>query len=554
MGRDVTSQDAPAALRCLTWLLVGLTLVGAGYAAWSQGATYDEYFHLKWSERLLVRGETERLSNERWDSKTPVMIPGVLAERLARLWGVQSGRAARFASRLPTIGWLAALLALTFLFTRRYAGPRAAHLATLGLALDPSLAAHGSLATVDLAYAFASVATLAAAFRFVERPRAATGLTLGLALGLAFVAKFSAFVLLPGLALVVVCRPAERAGTRRAHARGLALAALSAWLVLCAAYFFREVGVPFGDQRWRSPALQTLAAALPGVPSPLPLAFLTGIDLSLAHERAKAFPVYLLGRPWPEGVWFYFLVLWAIKTPLLALAAQVLGLARVARAGLLRSHPALLFLALNFVWQLAYFSLLFRAQIGYRFALMCVPLAWILAGAGLATLPPIRTLRLAGAAALLVALVENALYWGNPLSFSSAAFWPKRSVFRLMADSNLDWGQNRDKIGRWLQANGIAEERLDPAEALPGTNVLSVNVLTGVKGGFQRHRWLREHVEPRRHLGHTYVWFELDDALYECYRKRSLECPEAAATRSAARPADPRGWHAAPGGSWPAAP
>src|SRR5262245_65786250 len=111
------------------------------WAAWSQGATYDEYFHLKWSERLLFRGETERVSNERWNSKTPVMIPGVLAERLARAAGVPDGRAARLVSRLPTAGWLAALLAVTFLFTPRHAGPRAAHLATPGLPPHPRLAA-----------------------------------------------------------------------------------------------------------------------------------------------------------------------------------------------------------------------------------------------------------------------------------------------------------------------------------------------------------------------------------------------------------------------------
>ena len=56
-----------------------------------------------------------------------------------------------------------------------------------------------------------------------------------------------------------------------------------------------------------------------------------------------------------------------------------------ARDAALRTDPALRLLALNFAWQLAYFSLLFRAQIGYRFALTCIPLAWIVAAAGLLT-------------------------------------------------------------------------------------------------------------------------------------------------------------------------
>jgi hypothetical protein len=350
------------------------------------------------------------------------------------------------------------------------------------------------------------------------------------------VAKLSAFVLLPGLALAVLCRPRGSRPEWRTVAAGLALAALALWLVLCAAYLFRDVGVAPGSRPWRSDAMRAVAAAVPGLPLPVPLAFLTGIDISLAHERGKSFPVYILGRQWPEGVWYYFAVLWLIKTPLLALMAQAAGLVRAARSGLLRTDPALRLVALNLAWQLAYFSLLFRAQIGYRFALMCVPLAWIVAAAGLATLPARRATLLAGGAAVLVAVLENALFWGNPLSFSNAAVWPKREAYRLMADSNLDWGQNRDKIGGWLQEHGIEDARLDPALLLPGANVLSVNVLTGVRGGFERQRWLRENAAPVRALGHTYLWFELDAALYERFRNEARAAPSDAGPARSARP------------------
>lgn len=494
----------------------------ATYAAWNQGLTYDEYYHLRWSERLVFRGETERVTNERWNSKTPVMVPGVLAQRAAALGGIHDPRALRFASRLPTLGWLAALLGMTFCFSRRWLGPLAAQIATIGVALDPNLVAHGSLATADVANALATVLTLAAALHFAEEPRPSRGLLLGLALGFAFVAKFSAFVLLPGLLLVLVWRPQKTADLRSTLAglavAGLAVAGLAAWALLWVAYLFREVGAPLGSHAWRSAFLAGAAEATPGLPSPLPLAFLTGIDLSLAHERTKTFPVYLLGRQHPNGVWFYFGVLWLLKTPLLALGAQVIGMIRTAREGLLRANPALRFLALNLAWHLAYFSLLFRAQVGYRFVLICVPLAWILAATGLASLGRSRGLPLAGLAVVLVAVLENGLYLGNPLAFTNAAVWPKSEVFRLMADSNLDWGQNRDKIDGWL---GEKRARLDPAQLLPGTNILSVNVLAGVKGGFERQRWLRENVTPKGHLGHTYVWFELDPELYMRFRSEA---------------------------------
>ena len=41
---------------------------------------------------------------------------------------------------------------------------------------------------------------------------------------------------------------------------------------------------------------------------------------------------------------------------------------------------------LTLLVHLAYFSLLYRTQLGYRFVLMCVPLGYLLAAAGLARL------------------------------------------------------------------------------------------------------------------------------------------------------------------------
>lgn len=47
--------------------------------------------------------------------------------------------------------------------------------------------------------------------------------------------------------------------------------------------------------------------------------------------------------------------------------------------------------------------------------------------------------RAAGRAAA-VSLLEGLAYAGNPLAFTNAAVQPKRTVFRWIADSNVDWG------------------------------------------------------------------------------------------------------------------
>jgi hypothetical protein len=140
---------------------------------------------------------------------------------------------------------------------------------------------------------------------------------------------------------------------------------------------------------------------------------------------------------------------------------------------------------------------------------MCVPLAWILAGAGLGRFGWPR-FPAAWACAVALAVAENLAYLGNPLSFTNAAVWPKRQAFRLLADSNLDWGQNDDKIGAWMAAEGIPESRLDPLHLLPGPNVLTANAAAGVFD-FEQHRWLREHKDPVAHFSHTHLRFDVSD-------------------------------------------
>jgi hypothetical protein len=308
---------------------------------------------------------------------------------------------------------------------------------------------------------------------------------------------------------------------------GVALAAALA--LLAAAYLFVDVAAPLRGTAWRSGPFSRLAAALPGLRLPVPLAFLTGVDATLATDREFE-GVVILGRRYPHGVFFYFPALWLLKTPLPLLAAQALGLLLLVRRWRAAGTPPLLFLTLNLLLLLFYFGLVQRMQIGYRFVLMCLPLAWILAGAGLATLRGRRAALLAGLVAA-VSLAEAAPYAGNPLSFTNALVWPKREAFRFVADSNLDWGQNRDKIDGWLAARGIPQARLDPVQLLPGPNVFSVNELAGVFD-FERQRWAREHLAPQEHLGHTYLLLDVEPQDHDRYMdeaRRLLPDPAAAA-------------------------
>ncbi len=140
---------------------------------------------------------------------------------------------------------------------------------------------------------------------------------------------------------------------------------------------------------------------------------------------------------------------------------------------------------------------------------MAVPLAYVIAAAGLASLPERPEWAVGALVVALGALGEDAAYLGNPLSFTNVAVQPKRLAYRLLADSNIDWGQNRERIGEWLSEREWTAAHVDPVHLLPGRNVIDLNAVAGV-GDFEQHRWVREHLSPGGHLGHTWLWYLVD--------------------------------------------
>src|SRR6185295_18494965 len=167
-----------------------------GWAAWSEGWTADEPIHLRWSARLWSEGVAERTSFYWFESKTPISIAHMLGQRAAERAGL-GPPAVRFAARLPSVAFGAGVLLLVFFLGRSLIGERGACVAVAGCALDPNLIAHSSLATVDAAFACATMAVLLASVRHMTRPSLGRAAVLGVAFGLALTAKFAALYLLP---------------------------------------------------------------------------------------------------------------------------------------------------------------------------------------------------------------------------------------------------------------------------------------------------------------------------------------------------------------------
>jgi 4-amino-4-deoxy-L-arabinose transferase-like glycosyltransferase len=504
----------------LCWLLmaVGLvSLVNLLYSAWHQDWTYDEPSHLGWSSRLLETGETERASNVHYSSTTPVTLLNAGTFRFAqtRNWGEPLPK---FLARIPTIGWWLGLLVVTFLFARHYAGEPAASLATMLVALDPNLAAHGCLITVDVACACMTLLCLWAFLKLYETPWYYRAAVAGMTLGLALCTKYTAFLLVPLCFIALAAGVLKLKSGVRAIIRGVGLTALicvSAILCICAGYLFSDIGVPLSVINPDSNLMQKVLVGAPSLWLPLPKAFLSGFDAVRSLDRATTWNIVLLGNHYSSRIWYYFFVVWLVKTPLVMLAAAMAGVGfGLARGSLFQVYWSI-FLLVSLVGFLAFFAFYFRTQVGLRYVLMCVPLGYLLAAPELGrwAQSTAQGAIFVGAVITLI-MLETVCYFGNQLSFTNLVVLPKKSAYRWIADSNVDWGQTYSRNWKILEANQVPD-RFEPLHILPGVNIFRLNTIAGVWQNYDRHQWVRENLEPKGHLNHTYLWYEVDEIAFD---------------------------------------
>jgi hypothetical protein len=358
---------------------------------------------------------------------------------------------------------------------RLLAGVWAGRLAVALLACEPSLLAHASLATTDIAVAACVLASL---YHF--RTGRDCGWTWRCALP-AFWLAAATLVKTSGLVLSLLCLPVVemerlwRAGALQRRDSGNPVG----WFQHCHARsypFLRDllwiaggglflVFIYCGSE-WRTePSFVEWARDLPEG--------MSGSCMTWVAEHLRIFSnagdalvrqvrhnirgqgVFLLGRSHQRALWYYFPVVLSIKLsePLLS-GAFVLAILR---------RRALANWACLAAIVLAMCSVTFRVQLGIRMVLPLVAVAVV--GLAAAAVHVARShgpgiSRLLTPAFLCAALVWNVwnvvALWPHGLTYVNAFWGGSEKGYRLVSDSNYDWGQGLPDLARWQQRNGGA--------------------------------------------------------------------------------------------------
>ena len=362
------------------------------------------------------------------------------------------------------------LLTLLFAFavawwTRRRYGPAAGLAAAALCAFDPNLIAHGRYVTTDFPvtafFFFACVLWV----EYLEKATLRRLLAAAVVIGLALITKFSAVLLIPSLLILYAAcwirRPKEFPIRRAAIAGGTVF--VTVVLMVAVIYWPETV------RCWRTQVPQLSTLVVRGNPAGeilfyvarklhLPAhAYLTGLNAVVDHN-AGGHASYLLGMRSDTGWWYYFPVVFAVKSTMAALAATMLLLAAALWQGwgklqLAKISPMTLGLALP---PLLYFvfSMTSGINIGMRHILPVYPFLYVGAAAWLTTRTNRRRAAYVLAALVALQIGECARITPDYLAFfNELAGGPGRGP-EYLVDSNIDWGQDVKKLGLWLDAHG----------------------------------------------------------------------------------------------------
>ncbi len=342
--------------------------------------------------------------------------------------------------------WIGA--AVVFQWARRYYGPQTAALATLLFTFLPPVLAHAGLATTDMALTAFTLAAFYSALVFAERPGVGNGLMLGATCALAVLSKFSALAFLPvavgAAAAVYLCHARQGIGAVFGRLRRwpipLAAAVALACLTVWAAYGFSYGPVQFG--------------AVGPVKPPAPELF-RGIADAQAHF-SKGHPAYLLGERSQSGWWYYYFVVLGVKTPLAFLLLLAAGTA-VALRRVPRGWIPLVFSAAILV-----FAMFNRINIGVRHILPVYAGFSIVAALGVLELLRARPRWAVAAGVVCLAWYGLASALSHPDYLAYTNELVGREPEKILADSDLDWGQDMDRVGKRLRELGAPQVAFAP--------------------------------------------------------------------------------------------
>lgn len=356
------------------------------------------------------------------------------------------------------------LACVLWITARRIFSLGAANFALALFAFSPALIAHYSVATTDGAATLLIFSTVAYLTLWRQRANLIHTSVMGVLLGLLLLAKFStpAMFLLALLWMLLLKPDGPVADPRHWNWGKTCSAAAIAFLVVWAGYFFHVSHLTLHEHQ--------LVATFPNRDPVVFNHVESGLSLTLAIPAGEYFeglrnvvrrnrlgqPSYFLGQVSQSGGFrLYYPTAILLKWPAISLILFAVGLVLAIRHP--RRAPPGLWVMASFPAVYFIFALFARFDIGdrhvlpiYPFMLLFVANVWEFAHPHL---PILAALVLA----VTLQLVDTLRYAPDYLSYFNV-YVPSEQSYKLLSDSNLDWGQGLLALRK--------HERIHPGESI----------------------------------------------------------------------------------------
>jgi hypothetical protein len=491
-----------------------LCLLFVGQCVWfmnTQSLSNDEPLH------IIAGLDAWRLHRfERWNDHPPLVFLLDTLPLLVNHGEITIQPEARFTDGIrpspEAVAWparsvnvlLGVLLGmLLWMAARRRFSEGAANFALALYALSPSLIANFSIVCNDGAVALVTFATALQLAYWRRKPNWGRTIALAVVLGALVATKFSTPVLFVlALALVLVLKPDSislkpRNWNWRQAFVILAISFVFVWGV----FFFHSTKVTVLNNMVTASSPNRTKAATGALHVPFNVTFyvpageyLEGMG-RVANHLKLGHPSYLLGEVRLSGGWkSYFPIVVALKWPVVVLGLFLTSVGLIA-LGKIKLPPdfAVLMIFPAFYFLVAIFS---KVDLGerhillvYPFALLCVAGLWQFAQQR-------RAIMLLLVALVVVNAADTLRYAPDYLSYFTPFVKPATS-YKLLSDSNVDWGQGLLALRKYQQQHpdetihlayfgtmdpslyGIRYTPLAANEKVSGTVVVSATHLSG---------------------------------------------------------------------------
>ena len=430
------------------------------------------------------------------------------------------------ASRIPMILITIVLGAAVFVISARFWGGKGGIISVALFALDPLINGHGHLVTTDVAVSLGFLLSVYCFWLFLNKPIWKNVVLLGLAIGLAELAKFTAIIILPSflilLAMFLIQNKIKFKETGKISGK-IIIALAIAFLVICAGYFFKLKQSPNRSEA-ASQVNQLIIANQDYVFSGFfkngqfnntydklryisaPREYFKGLAMVVWHTE-KGHGSFLLGKTSGLGWWYYFPVLLFLKTPIPTLVLFLLGII-FALKDKTQFKRNLFFLSAGLLFLL--FAMTSKANLGLRHVMPVLPILFVMSG--ILGNVKIKYIKYISVAAILWLVAIYLFSYPFYLSYYNEFAGGTKNGYKIALDSNLDWGQDLLRVRNYITERGINDAFIDyawdgelaldyyniprSATTVLGDRFRGYAVISATSLQLDIYEWLRDNYKP----------------------------------------------------------